>query len=331
MNIRLVRFIEAKKEIVESKTDCLSLGYMTEVFEFKRSVLRKSKTARLIEIYDKFRTYEERVAEAVEEGKVFKFIAAWDVPRIKFELYKRGWIETVSNPFYNLRSVLPLYNLIDAAEEYNDYEQALLCKILGDHTPNFVWTEQPWYYNYYENSAIINKIDFGNINFWLKDGSCHYIRKINSKIKKYKDRIKFPRSYDVIKHKETESFMKDYRFTAATSLVLFLNDQEHIEDWFSKEDGNVYYSSLDFAIDVVEARIRSIRHPNDPNNPEYETKHYHNQWKKLFKAHHNVVVVGKKIVCGTERACQFVSRIHRATEHLLKYYPNRKLDGYHNW
>lgn len=303
---------------------------MTTVFEFKRTVIRKSKTAKLLEILDKFRKYEERVETAVNEGKVFKFIAAWDVPRLKFELHKRGYIETVANPFYNLRSVLPLYNLVDAAEPYNDYEQALLCKILGDQQPNYIWTEQPWVYQWYDNATIINKLEFGNVNFWLKDGSCHYIRLINSKIKKYKDRIKYPRSYDVVEHKETENFQKDYRFTAATSLALFLYDKKDIEEWFSKENGTVYYSSLEFALNAIESRIRRIRIPDDPNNPNYETKKYHHQWKKVFRAHHKVVMEKQKIVCGPERANEFIARIAKVTEHLLRYYPNRRHDGYHN-
>lgn len=112
---------------------------MTTVFEFKRTVAR-SKTAKLLEILDKFRQYEDRVAKAIKEKKIFKFVYAWDVPKLKLELAKRGYIETVQNPFYNLRSVLPLYNLIDLAHDYNDYEQALLCKILGDYSnPDYIW------------------------------------------------------------------------------------------------------------------------------------------------------------------------------------------------
>lgn len=127
----------------------------------------------------------------------------------------------------------------------------------------------------------MNKLNFGNVNFWLKDGSCYYIRLINSKIKKYRNRIKYPRSYDVIKHKETKEFQKDYRFTAATSLVLFLNDAEIPENYFSKNNGHVYYNALEFALEVIEARLRTIHSTDIKDDHLYDSKKYHHQWKKV--------------------------------------------------
>lgn len=296
---------------------------MATIFEFKRSVA-KTKTSKILEILAKFNRYEEHVQEAIEKKKIYKFYAAWDVPRLKRELHKRGFVETVPNPFYNLRSILPLYNLVDLAEDYNDYEQALLCKILGDHPPDFLWTEQPWCYDYFPSTRIMNKLNFGSVNFWLKAEGCYYMRSINNKIKQYKHRIKYPRSYNVIGHKETREFQKDYRFTAATSLVLFLNDQKNIERWFSKEYGKVYYSSLDFALKVVEEKLRSVYTDNNKRDELLESKKYHHQWKKLFKAHQDVVINHRMIMAGEERAADFILRIDRLSSQLMKYFPGRK-------
>lgn len=296
---------------------------MTTVFEFKRSIA-KTKTSKILEILAKFNRYEEHVQEAIQKKKIYKFYAAWEIPRLKLELHKRGFVETVPNPFYNLRSVLPLYNLVDLAEDFNDYEQALLCKILGDHQPDFLWTEQPWCYDYFPGTRLMNKIDFGSVNFWLKDGSCYYIRALNNKIKQYKHRVKYPRSYNMIEHKETREFQKDYRFTAATSLVLFLFEQNNIEQWFSKQYGKVYYSSLEFALEVVEQKLKSVYSSDNKRDELLGSKKYHHKWKKLFTAHHEVVKNHQMIMAGPERAGEFIQRIERLASQLLKYFPARK-------
>lgn len=296
---------------------------MSTIFEFKRSIA-KTKTSKLLEILAKFKRYEEHVQNAIQNKKIYKFYAAWDIPRLKLELHKRGFVETVPNPFYNLRSVLPLYNLVDLAEDFNDYEQALMCKILGDHPPDFLWTEQPWCYDYFASCHIMNKLNFGSVNFWLKDGSCYYIRAINNKIKQFKNRIKYPRSYNVIEHKETREFQKDFRFTAATSLVLFLNEQRNIDKWFSKTHGKVYYSSLDFALKVIEEKLRSVYTEDNRRDEMLESKKYHHQWKKLFVAHREVVKNHQMIMAGEGRAAEFILRIERVSNQLLKYFPARK-------
>lgn len=296
---------------------------MTTNFEFRRSI-GTTKTSKLLQILEKFKRYEDHVNIAKKERKIFKFYAAWNIPRLKLELHKRGFVETVPNPFFNLRSVLPLYNLIDLAELYNDYEQALLCKILGDHPPDFLWTEQPWCYDFFPNTKIMNKLNFGRVNFWHKEKTCYFIRAINSKISQYNERIKYPRSYNVIEHKETHEFQKDYRFTAAASLVLYLHSQNNIVEWFSKEKGRVYYSSLEFALNLMEEKLKSVHTLNNCRDEFLVSRKYHYQWKKIFKAHKDIVNNHHMVIAGEERAADFIFRINKIVPQLLKYFPGRR-------
>lgn len=92
-----------------------------------------------IEIQKKLSMYRQMVATAVQENKIFKIVSTYDAPKIKSELKKRGFLEMKVIPWHSLYYQMPLPMLVDEARAGNEAEYALLSKLIGHKTPDFMW------------------------------------------------------------------------------------------------------------------------------------------------------------------------------------------------
>lgn len=91
-----------------------------------------------LEIKKKLQMYRRMVATAVQSNKIFKIVSSYDAPKIKSELKKREWLELKVIPWHSLYYQMPLQMLVNEAEPDNEAEHALISKLIGHRTPDFV-------------------------------------------------------------------------------------------------------------------------------------------------------------------------------------------------
>uniref|UniRef100_A0A336LZA5 CSON008388 protein n=1 Tax=Culicoides sonorensis TaxID=179676 RepID=A0A336LZA5_CULSO len=225
----------------------------------KKIVRRKSSTASKLnqsEIDKKLSYYKRRVEYAIARGKVFRVIGNVGIGKIRLELHKRGFIETVSNNWQNNLYNLSDIELLNKIETNNEYEMALLTKLLGERDPDFIWINRTSSFSYYQYVAVMNKINILSCNFVVKDGLCELIDTFRQNQPTRITDINHPRTYIVSSENYFEKFISDYRLTLATGLILYLcnNKKREPVEYFSC-DGNISLDVLDFALKVIQIHL----------------------------------------------------------------------------
>lgn len=301
---------------------------MTTV-ELRRTPKIKTSKTKLCELEKKYREFEGRVERAIKYGKTFKNVGGWNVPRIKYELSKREWIEIIDNPFKNMYTNMSDKLLLEKAEEYNEYEQALLSKMLGTRRPKIMWTEQPHFYYIHESAQMMNKIHVEDMDFWLKDGLCRCIKKINRRVRSLPEQINFPRSYDLSDQEEVLEFHNDYKLTMATNLIRFLNTSENILKVLSKDGGNISHTVLDYAFRIICDHIRHREGCRSDSIEKDPYKEEEKQFTELTKACISVMQNGEHIsLKSSENSVEeYIEDLMIISDLVDYYFPWRKYDG----
>lgn len=220
--------------------------------------------------------YKRRAVTAVEQGKIFRIISAYDVPRVKYELIKRGYVESISHSWNDEYLRLSDVVLLQEATDGNMYEQALLSRLIGGNSAKYMWITASQLYDQYQSVPFLSKINIRNHNFGTKDELHFYVRQINSGctnqsttcydsgwidgggIRKDGAGIFHPRSYAINDERTLLAFENDFRVTLATSLVIHLNDLP-TDAWLSSEHGSLDLKILDYAMALVLRYINWIK------------------------------------------------------------------------
>lgn len=229
--------------------------------------------------------YKQRAVTAVQEGKIFRIISAYDVPRVKYELIKRGYVESISHSWNDEYLRLSDVVLLQEASDGNMYEQALLSRLIGGNSAKYMWITASQLYDQYQSVPYLSKINIRNHNFGTKDELQFYVRQINSglldnnetntcdgdcnnnqndtnkKVKysfKGEFNVNHPRSYVVSDTRSILAFENDFRVTLATSLILHLNSMP-TTDWLSSEHGSLDLKILDYAMALILRYIKWIK------------------------------------------------------------------------
>uniref|UniRef100_A0A336N0Z8 CSON008287 protein n=1 Tax=Culicoides sonorensis TaxID=179676 RepID=A0A336N0Z8_CULSO len=167
--------------------------------------------------------------------------------------------------------------------------------------------------------------------------TCMLVKSIRDSVSN--EAIKLPRSYDVIDNSIEMAFKKDFRLGCALGVVMFLNEQPNIEDWFIEygEDDDASQiqgqrlKALDFIIHVIITNIRvregqiDKSHVTDKNCELGEP-----EWIYISRTHHNTVREKKKFKTPLGMKDIYVSRIKYIAEDIPYYFPERWHDGCNN-
>lgn len=277
----------------------------------------------------KYEFYSDLVARKIANGLICRVDNFMELNTIRKALKKRGFVESYSHPWH---SIVPFKNMLERATEGNEYEKALISFLIDDHPPDYQFT-QPSNVEYEKLSdvRVLSMLKFKNTNFGLKEGLCHCVERINwnSGTNSTKRKINFPRSYDVIEGKDLYEFHKDYRLTVATSIILFLNEQEgNMKKWFSVKNGVIKSRAIKFAFHAVVTRIKQEEGllPARTNQDILEIV-----WTQIYQAYVNLIKKGKRIkVDADEDINEYIETVKSLTEEIYRYWPSRKYDGYRN-
>lgn len=307
---------------------------------------RRLSKSELDKLKIRYQKLEERVDAAIKDGKIFKVVGGWNVPQIKYHLSKRGFIEVIDNVFRNSATKISDMALLEKAEDCNVYEQALLSKMLGVRRPKFVWTEQPHFYYPYNFATMMNKTHIEDMDFWVKDGLCKAVQKINRRVKKHSEALNYPRSYNLNETVQVAEFINDYRLTVATNLILYLNTCTDIMVHFctSEDDSQsnenetprISHKVLDYAFKIVLEHIETLTETTRENNDQENEDPYDEEeaeFKALTEAYTHMILEKRgKIVISDKVATidDYILGIMSVAETISRYWPWRHHDGIKN-
>uniref|UniRef100_A0A336LZB7 CSON008849 protein n=1 Tax=Culicoides sonorensis TaxID=179676 RepID=A0A336LZB7_CULSO len=278
------------------------------------------------EIHEKYLTLVEKVNTAKNEKKIYRFVGC-NFKKIKSELRKRGFIEKRKFRLGSIYYQMPLSLLLNHYEENSKCEQALMSRMIGNCNLGLVWIWNPRLYDKFIDVPLLNKIKIVGSNFGLKNGLGQCVNKINWNFDDKTATVNYPRSYSVIDNEEIEDFLIDYKLSLACSIVIFLHTRSNIRSWFSKSKGMIYYGGIELALDIVNFFTKKAE--GLLSDPDFEISD--KSLLKLERLHNNLVNNHFKILAGSDRALQIISKIKYAYSEIKHYWPSRiTIDGFHN-
>lgn len=303
---------------------------------------------RHIEMLRKYVEYHCWVTTAKEKGRFFHFESiakCANFNKLRRELKKRGFVELNRIPNESYLLEIPNSILLEEAKDGNEYEQALMAKMIGRRKPDLVFLSRAIEYRNFHSTPFLSKISFHQPpSFICKNGMLRYVEVI--KQKKLNKGVYFPRAYDVSSPEGVNQFLEDYRLTAALSLVLYLYRRlRFIEIYFTDEqcrqdgckngdsaDGDtVRINGLDYAIHVIFMHIKYA----DGNLSRDELARYNlnqAQWREVLDTHAGIVKHGRRISYANNVAMKeyVVAKIKILGPDIPLYWPNIYHDGIHN-
>ncbi|XP_063708384.1 tubulin glycylase 3B-like [Culicoides brevitarsis] len=277
---------------------------------------------------NRLKYYRELVRKAIEERKVFRITSGATLIKLRAELLNRGFIEHVVIRPRSVYYGMNLKTLLDGARTGNEFENALISKLLGSYQPNFIWCPVG-HYNVHATANEVNRIEFTGTDIITKLGICHHVKKMNKNMPKGTI-VNIPRMYELTNEKDLQEFHKDFNWTLVVGLVMFLHDQANIERFFSTRHYQVEVSGVTYAIDCIENAVAAIEAGTRKHGEINETYFDTYQWRKIVQTHKAIVKQRGRIHGTTEMALNLGQRIRKLGLAIKYYWPQHRYDGYNN-
>lgn len=275
------------------------------------------------EMLNKYVYYKKRVNRALEDGRIFRIVGHYDWPRIRHEMSKRGWIEKRQFPSDNPIADLPHSILLEEAKPGNDYERALIARMIGRTKPTWMWMMSGKYYYRNLDIPIMNKLYVRNCNFGGKDGLQQYFEIM--------DYGSHPRGYNLIECKCLDIFIEDYYLTAATSLVLFLDNHQCLYERFTKEENSVPWSAIVTLFQFVQTHIDNAQYGMNVSQENVKNSGINEQKAQVILGTYiNIVKNGMKIETYHKNVQDHIPIIRTIAQKVRDTWPQRIHDGYMN-
>lgn len=282
----------------------------------------------------KFHQYKDRVAKAIQEKRIFRIIGTCGSKCIRECMLKRDWLELKIIPWHSISMQMSNISLTDEVRPGNEAESVLISKLVGDYTPDFVWTNRSDYYDIYKAVASLNRIQFTGINFCGKDQILYYIDKINKSFHKPEEHIYYSRSYEINTQTDVSHFRKQFKLTLITGLLLCLYENKPTTKYFCKLNDSVQVEGLDFALRIIEKCMNEFKQ-NPSCNKLLDTfskcsKLTIIQWRQIYIAHEDIVKFDCRFRLDGDAVKDYVKRVKVCAEFLLQHLPRIHHEGYHN-
>lgn len=316
----------------------------------------RETTEHQLHMLKKYLEYHCWVKRAKERGRFFRIMCTTNhhnLTKLRKELKKRGFIEQKPLPSESVFFSMPNSILLEEAHDGNDYEQALVAKMIGRRIPDYVFLSRAVEYKLYNSIPCLSKLSFKPPSFICKNGLIIYVDTIRQ-TSKVARKLFFPRAYNVSQPEGLQQFRDDFRLTACLSLVMFLHNQlqqpgANINDWFTNEQeqqqqmatGNasatavtdtVEINGLDYAIHVISMHIKYA----DGNLSKDDLARYNlseAHWNLVLGTYRGVVRDKRRIYWAKDakqRRDYIVSKMVMAAAEIPDYWPHYKHDGFQN-
>lgn len=272
--------------------------------------------------------YKTLVRKAIDDRKIFRITARNTLIKLKAELLNRGFIENVVISPKSVYYSMGIKTLLDGARVGNEFEDALISKLLASHKPNFIWAPVG-HYHVHATANQLNRIEFTGTNIITKLGICQHVKKINNQMVNGMI-VNIPRMYELTDDADLAEFQKDFNWSIVVGLIMFLNDQETIERWFSTRHYQVELTGVMYAMDCVSDAIKAIEKGLRKHGEIDETYFDTYQWRQILKTHKTLVKERGRIHGSFDVALKISYKIRTLADNIRYYWPQHKYDGYNN-
>jgi tubulin monoglycylase TTLL3/8 len=264
-----------------------------------------------------FKEVEAKVKKAKSEKKIFLILGRYDA--IRRCLLLRNWLEKV--PDDQLVYITPAT------------ERLTIAMLLKPHPFHFTW--QPRNRPIRCNDSIkpfINSIKRQNsLDFTAKDGLTNCASNFQWNFIENVTDLNYPRTF-VLSDKQTkDEFAEEFRRTAFTSFISFLNTRINFDDFFS-EKGDISTECIEFCIQKLELLLKINNHDDIDTSRVFDicAKFPRNQKKILLEM--------KQIISGTKKfnlnndvtVDNLKSQVKICATKILEKWPYLKYDGHKN-
>lgn len=309
-----------------------------------------------VQLNEKLKYYKHVVENAGKENKRYRLVCSGSTMsgvrnKLKAELIKRGFVEHVEIKKDSMYRRMSINTLCDGARDGNEFENVLLARLFDRQykqqkdtaTPNFIWLTGPQMkYFAYPRATKLNRIRFIGTNFTQKHGLCEYTRKINKQLQIGRaawenacNRVtRIPRMYELTDDADLVDFEKDFNWSAAVSLVMFLNSQDNVQSWFNKRPYSLELDGIVLALRVVAHACTNVENGQckvGQIDGSAIVQVHSSGWRKILHAQEALVKLRSRIHSTSDITTQYIcNQIKIYAEKIMQFWPQHCYDGYQN-
>ncbi|KAK9888858.1 hypothetical protein WA026_001079 [Henosepilachna vigintioctopunctata] len=292
---------------------------------------------------DKFRVnmvkqVQEEVATAIENKKTFTICG--DYPAVRKALKSRGWVEKYDTTtteklekeimLSNQRSFSEAKNIQREKNQVDICKRLLQSKLLANHQVDLYWVAnilevdfdkiETTKINKFNNDIFSNRDGHG-LSSTIKNADCFNFPGLAN--------IRHPRTYVLNKNEEILDFIKDFRLTAAISLlkwVIRTNKKGNCK--IISCSGNIPLKVFQFATNECFKKVMAASN-SDIEQPLSEASD--TDWNEFLEYYYNIIHIGHHFESSNlETESSMTEKATYVIEKLAPLYPNIEMDGIMN-
>ncbi|XP_066587677.1 tubulin glycylase 3A-like [Prorops nasuta] len=237
---------------------------------------------------------QQKIQEAVKNKKIF--LIRGDIPYLEESMRKRGWVQKYESsrtrhvPYGSVVS-LDAPSLGDIRLRDGSFnEKYITFETLKDVPPDFIWDCRNDFIDWgghIKPDAFLNRFQRSFV-YTSKLGLASILQNAHWYNEENISSVQFPRSYNVVRDKC--AFIKDYRRTAATSLLKFLVDQmDQGVNLSTRGHSRIPLKQVEFAIERCEEFVAA---ENDENLDVEESPVDSDKWDSFVDDYLKVIHEG---------------------------------------
>ncbi|KAB0798450.1 hypothetical protein PPYR_09443 [Photinus pyralis] len=260
---------------------------------------------------------------------------------VRKALWARGWVEKI-RIMYNtinrerLKSLLeaPIAELLEGAFDRIDghlHKRVILSRLIDHNQVDLFWDQNFECYHVCNDSiklTLFNRFKRTAFNYISKIGFSQAMKQKYYWVQSPGTaNIRYPRSYDLSNQSEMEEFLRDYRLTAALSLLKHVSnklDRKRSSQVVS-ENGQEPMKMYNFAVKEITNAIRRLQHDDIDYVIDEAT---HLEWNDFLETFHRISHIGLPFKLDHADSVKFmVETSTRLLEEMKQFRPNLETDG----
>ncbi|XP_032510699.2 tubulin glycylase 3A-like [Danaus plexippus] len=314
----------------QSNKNKLSMAYKSNNKHI--GLTRKEKTFVICSCQNKSTKYvklKDLAASAVKENKIFAVYGNCNA--VRKALTERGWIEKIPP---NRMNLLKIRNgtYSSKTEIQNELERLLLSNLIEKCNPNFVWRTRDQRRDTTidmnkDCHTIINKLEIDAL--WTsKQGLCSSLKRNYWFYIEDIAEVNAPRSYNTSDFGELESFEKDFKITACTSLLKWILSMVANDRPIFQSTGKISLNIIVFALNRCKEYLFQKQNKDiDTEIPEVRES----QWSSFLKKYYCIISKDEVFQEDTRNKIPlYLSYAKFLLKEVYRYRPQLSCEGCHN-
>ncbi|KAL1403316.1 hypothetical protein quinque_010143 [Culex quinquefasciatus] len=274
--------------------------------------------------FQKHKQLKEKITAAIERKNIFSIVGQY--PALRKALKKRNWLEKQTYKCA-LAQDLSMHSLLHKAHEGNEFEEALISRILRPHNADFIWqnrhikeSKKDRFYTPYRSRIYYDRTS----DFTMKEGLVKVIETIHWHQDDGIAELDSPRTHLLDCEDSITRFLEDFQLTTCTS---FLHHLSKFLDSMFDEDGTKDVTIITTAMNYCRYHLACARH---------EDVDYQEYCSPLLSAEDRATIVEIlreearfKMLPGYE-ILSLVAQVKKLVLEATKHFPDMKIDGVRN-